>query len=173
VLFSNLRVTVQSAQSAYRGPDVIIRTCRLCYDESLPIFYELVAIILKHETHFYVLRRKIGLLNMGLVRSMVVCGFDHRISNDFALQLPTSLQKLCIGWKAGTRSYDSVPGWEWPASDKFIQNQRDDSCRFALDSPVKALWAKNPSLKIFIEGWIGKAPSAKVCQFNFSPSGWC
>lgn len=94
---------------------------------------------MKHETHFYVLGRKIGLLNVGLVRGMVVCGFDHRISNDFALQLPTSLQKLCIGWKARRRSYDGVPGWEWPASDKFIQNQLGDFCHFALGSPVKAL----------------------------------
>lgn len=32
--------------------------------------------------------KKIGLPNMALIRNMVLCGFDHRMSDEFAFQYP-------------------------------------------------------------------------------------
>lgn len=163
LLFSNLRVTVQPRQPIYRGPGSIITVCRLFYLECLPIFYELVTIVLKHEAYLYVLRRKIGPHNMARIRSIVIGGFDSLVSKATTLQLPDALEKLCIGWKGGTPSEPGAVDWEWPLSDDFIRTQLDESCRQPLDSCMKDLWTKNLGLQIFLEGWIGKVPSSKVC----------
>lgn len=168
MLFSDLKITIQASQSPYRGPDAIMHASKAFYHDCLSIFYKLVTIILKHEAYLYLLHKKIGHPKMALIRNLAVCGFDYRITERFMLQLPSSLQKLCIGWKGGTCSYDGRSGWEWPASDEFVRSQLHQSCRSALDSLVKTLWAKNPNLEISIEGWIGKAPSKEVCLLSFT-----
>lgn len=75
-LFSNLKVTVVSdARLLERGPGAIMFTCRQCYDECLPIFYELATISLKHETYLHFLRRKIGPQNMPRLQNVEVGGW--------------------------------------------------------------------------------------------------
>lgn len=166
-LFSNLLVQFQPTLLPYRGPGAIFRVCNLCYEECVPIFYESVTIILKHELFLYVLSRRIGLQNMSLIRNIAVGSVDINLSKEVALRLPNSLRKICIGWKDGSDSSQTSSGWEWPASDEFIRSQLDKSCRSRINAGVQEMWAKCPHLQMWIEAWIGKAPHVQVRPRDF------
>ena len=137
-----------------------MRTCQLCYQECLPVFYDLVTIALKHEAYLYVLRRKIGLGNMARLRHVAVGGFDNVVGSELSNQLPVMLEKLDISWKGRTAFYDTTP--KSPLTDGQIKDVLDCSVRPLLKSSIKELWNKIPNLQIYLDVIVGNAPSAQV-----------
>jgi hypothetical protein len=161
LLFIGRKVTIhRSAQSEYGNPSAIMHTCRICYVESLPLFYELATITLKHDAFLYVLGRRIGPQNMARVRNIIIAGFNPHAGNVLAQDLPQTVKKLVIKWKGGTRfSTTGPPGC---LKDAEIRRLLDGCRRSALDSCVKALWNKNANLEIYLEGVVGDDPLAEV-----------
>jgi hypothetical protein len=161
-LFSNLSVTVASpTQSPDQGPWAIMRTCRTCYNESLPVFYELATISLKHEAYLHVLRRKIGPENMARLQCVVVGGFRNMVHKIVVVELPTTLRKLSLGWKGNTAFYNTTP--KSHLNDEQMRDFLEWTFRQYLDPSVEELFTKAPNLQIFLDTIIGNAPSNKVC----------
>ncbi|ERF71131.1 hypothetical protein EPUS_09117 [Endocarpon pusillum Z07020] len=156
-LFSELSVTVASATlSPEQAPWAIFRTCRTCYDESLPIFYELATISLKHEAYLHVLRRKIGPDNMARLQSVALGGFRNMVHKTVVEDLPATLRKLFLGWKGNTAFSNTTP--KSHLDDDQMRDFLEWSFRHYLDPSVGDLLAKAPNLRIFLDTIIGNAP---------------
>lgn len=159
-LFSNLKVTVVgAARLVERGPGAIMRTCRQCYDECLPVFYELATISLRHETYLPVLRHKIGPHNMARLQNVEVGGF-RSIPNDIVVvELPATLKKLYLKWERSMGFDPTTPNG--PLNDdqirRCIQRNRED-----FEEVVTKLFEKAPDLQIFFDTVVGHAPSTEV-----------
>jgi hypothetical protein len=137
-----------------------MHTCKLCYVEALPMFYELTTITLKHDAFLYVLGRRIGPQNMARVRNIIIGGFEPDGGRAMAVHLPHTVQKLVIKWKGGTRfSTTGPPGC---LKDEEIHRLLDGCRRGSLDYCVKALWDRNANLEIYLEGVVGDDPLAQV-----------
>lgn len=161
-LFSNLIVIVRRAQQEpSEGAWNVMRTCRQCYSECLPIFYDSVTIKLHHELFLYILQKKIGLQNLARIRSLVIAGFKDTVGSALAAQLPRSLTNLYFVWEGGTYFYFSTP--EGFLSDDHIENLLR-ARRRDLDSSVKQIWSDNHKLRIYLDAYVGNAPSSKVCS---------
>lgn len=163
-LFSNLKVTVAGSNtSADQGPWAIMRTCWKCYEECLPIFYELATVRLKHEAYHYVLRRKIGEQNMARLQSVEIGGLHSKLDAKIATELPHTLKTLYLSWKGAIYFYNSTP--KGSLVDGDIQVLLDRTFRPYLDHAVTELFTKNPNLKVYLDTLVGNAPSAEVCLY--------
>ena len=161
-LFSNLKVTIhRQASSKHADFCAIMRTCRLCYAESISAFFESVIVTLKHEAFLYVLKRRIGLHNMVRIRSLLVGGFESGIGGSLALQVPDSLENLYIKWKGNTDSFSDKPLGRVP--DSHVRYLLDNNQRYPLTPCVKKLWTRNPKLRIWLAAVFGTPRPDKVC----------
>jgi hypothetical protein len=168
-LFTDQRVTIHRPpdHSSHQNPCAIMQTCRLCYIECLPIFYELATITLRKDAFLYVLRRRIGFKNMARVRNIVVGGFDGVPGDAMATYLPDSLQKLVIRWKTVTKIY--IPAKQNPVDDARTRSRIGRMYRRDLNECVTDLWRKHPNLRIYLEGIEGDDVMDKVgCPCNAS-----
>ena len=159
-LFSNMKVTViGQARLLERGPGAIMRTCRQCYNECFPIFYELATISLKHETYLHVLRRKIGPHNMARLQNVEVGGFKSIPNDIVVVELPATLKKLYLRWESNMGFEPGTP--KGPLNDdqirRCIERNRQD-----FEKVVTKLFEKAPDLHIFFDTVVGHAPSTEV-----------
>lgn len=161
LLFVDLTLTVRRAQQEpSEGPWNVMRVCQLCYTESLPVFYDSVTIKLHHELCLHVLQRKIGLQNLARIRSLVIAGFKNTLSSGLAAQLPRSLKHLHFIWEGGTFFYFTTPKGRLSDDDiEILLGGR----RHQLNSSVKQIWSHNHHHRIYLDAYVGNAPSSTVC----------
>ncbi len=158
-LFCHLTVTLRRRyQNPSEGPWNIIRTCRLCNIESLPIFYDLATIRLQHELFIHVLQSRIGAQNLAQVRSLIIGGYKGPVGGMLASRLPRSLKNLCFDWSSGRHFYYRIGRSGLSDSDiEGLLRLR----RGLLDSSVKQIWSQNHDLRICLDAHVGTWP--KVC----------
>ena len=161
LLFVNLIVTVRRAhEEPSEGPWNIMRTCQLFHTECLQIFYDFATIKLHHELFLHLLRAKIGPQNLARIRSLAIAGFKDTIGRGLAAQLPVSLKRLNLIWEGGTLLSHTTPKGHLSDGDiKSLLGVR----RRQLDSIVKQIWSHNHGLQIYLDTYVGNAPSPKVC----------
>lgn len=168
-LFSKRRVTIhRPAEPSHEELCAIIRTCRLCYVEALPIFYESVTVTLKHEAFLYVLKKRAGQHNMARIRSLFVGGFDNADASSLASRMPDSLEKLDIGWTGATNHINYRLPWRDPAS--HIGYHLDATQRHFLTSCAKLLWTRFPRLRMRMFGVVPFRTPDQVCGWLLQPS---
>jgi hypothetical protein len=121
----------------------------LNFEESLPIFYYLATVSLKHEAYLYILRRKIGPENMARLQSVVVAGFRNEVHKIVVVELPATRRKLSLGWKGNTASYGTTR--ESHLNDEQLWDFLDQTFRHYLDPSVEELFTKARNLQIFLD----------------------
>ena len=170
-LFADQIVTLsRSRHTSIPSPQAIMSTCHLSYQESLPIFYDLATISLKHETYLHLLQRMIGDQNMARLRNVSVGGYAHYVTSSIMLPLPSSLKKLYFRWTPRPKLFTA--SYKAQLDDEEIKYLLDQRRRQNLGLCVTELWNKNPNLLIYFDAivLVSYAPSGEVCSRQNSPS---
>lgn len=153
ILFRNLKVKLHKRdQSNGQYLCSVMRVCRLCYAESVVVFYHSVNISLHHESLLFVLRSRIGNENMARLHQLSIGGYDSTIPSWMALHLPRSLQKLYLRWSRRTTDWIVCPLGFLDYED--ICRKLDRTLRIGFESCARTLWERNPGLQIFVDASI-------------------
>ncbi len=98
---------------------------------------------------------------MARLQSVVVGGgFRGRWHNTVVDELPATLKKLVLGWKANTPFSNTTPRSH--ITDEQMRNFLERSFRHDFDPSVEGLLSKAPNLQIYLDTVIGK----KVCHLD-------
>lgn len=102
----------------------------------------------------------IGLQNLARIRSLAIAGFKDTVESALAAQLPKSLTNLYFMWEGGTFFYSPTPQ-VLPSDDETEISL--GGRRYQLNSSVKQIWSLNHDVRIYMDAYVGNAPSPNGC----------
>ena len=169
-LFANLRVVLRGARNKRRdNPSNIALVCRLCYLESLPIFYNCVTIgLIRGRRRF--LRHKIGAQSFSTIRSIAIPSRGGVLIDYLREQPPISLKTLHL--ECAGRVECGRPKAEEP-NDEEIRECLYKKWWYLAVPRVPNLWqllAKYPTLNLYLDCWISFSPMLHVSSVSLPPN---